>query len=446
VILSSYAHRALLACFCVVLSFGTVGCKGCSKGKADKAKAAASAKASGGPKLRVPVKLRLTEAQQKAASALAGKAKGGSFPTKVVKNRANAPLFLYLAASSDDPKIIAASLKAMASAFASADSKRGANRAGREYAKVVAAHLKSKDPAVVAAAIRASRRALAGKRPPNALVGQLVALAERDPQIGTRIEALQALRQVSHFQRRKDADSALLAALKHESPALQSTGLSLAAFRKARELRDKPAFLEQARALMKSPDPGVRGRAAVLAAYLGRYQAEVYEEVAAMLEDEHPCARSYAVTAFSRFSQPGAIHRLIKLVDDMAVDQYDTKYKSAAGKDAAVHHNHKQTTVHDRVISALTQLSSQLDAKFEPAPPGKEDAETSRKANAAAAKAWYAKNKAKLPKDEPPKKPEKSQKDDQGGKADQGKKAPKGAQAAGKAAPRQVAPPAAPQP
>ena len=96
--------RLWLIASCAVLALSLPACK--SKEKAT-AKARAVASAEKAP--RIPISLKLTAAERKKAAELTKRVRRGSFPKKLVMQRGNAKLFVYLAATETDPKVILAS-------------------------------------------------------------------------------------------------------------------------------------------------------------------------------------------------------------------------------------------------------------------------------------------------------------------------------------------------
>jgi len=419
---------------CAALVLSLPACK--SK---EKANAKARAVASAEKPARIPISLKLTAAEKKNAAALAKRVKRGNFPKKLVMQRGNAKLFIYLAATETDQQVVLASLRAMRESHRKSKSRRKPPRVGEDYALVATTYLDSENAKIQGTAIVASYPLLARRKPYRPAVDALVSIVESHPQPGARITALKALEKVQGYQKNDAILGAMLRALDQDSPALLAYALQMATRHAAKGLQRKNDFKARANRLLANRAEVVRVRAAMLAARLGQDPA-LLDRIVPLLSSKLPFARAGAALALADLGDPRAIHVIVPLVGDATVELHRISYKSLTGRRATVVAGSKRRTVHDRAIAALVRLSSATDAKFQPPASDGKDPEKALKAAAAAAKAWYAKVKSKLPKYEPPPTPQPSAaKLEAAGKAPAHRKAP-----AAPAAP--AAPPAQPRP
>jgi HEAT repeat protein len=347
----------------------------------------------------IPVNLTLDAAQKKAAKELVGSIKNGRFPNEAVRDKSKAKLFLYLAATSKKPEVVMAALQAMKMAFTSSEAYKKKEYAGKDYATVVAAHLDSKDLKIQGYALEAAPHAVSGKQPDASVVEALVKIASSHPNVPARAEAIDRLRLVRNFQQDQKIANAFLQALDSDQAYVVSKALFGLRLR-ATGLVMRNKFLGRARKLMQHTDPGVRGRAAELAGRLGAGKPPVVREVVALLADKHPFTRSAACSALAHMGDLASVHAIIKLVDDTEKNTYDIRgFQTPTGRAGWVHHDGSAwSRVQDAAIRALERLSMRTGTRFKADRVDSKDVERSLSKNARAAKAWYAKVKAKLPK------------------------------------------------
>lgn len=160
--------------------------------------ALASPAAWAGP---APVKLKKAASADAVSTgeALAGKLNNGRFPGAEERDPRNGMAFLHLAANHDDPKVVAAALRAMSYTWRSS-SRKGSKRQvmNADYIAVVRARLADADGAVRLQALRAARLPLSGKRPDKGTLDAVLAILAR-PEAANQLAALTALGNVRDF-------------------------------------------------------------------------------------------------------------------------------------------------------------------------------------------------------------------------------------------------------
>jgi HEAT repeat protein len=320
------------------------------------------------------------------AEALAASVKNRVFPYAEQNNKENAPLFLWLASNSKDENVVIASLDGMAKTWTPSP----------EYAPVVEKLLGADSQLIQAAALEAAKPPLRGQPTPQALQEKVMAMADSHPQASARLEALNALSGVKDFQQNEKIAALFLKNLDASEPYLKSLALFRIQFNNY-HLARQDEFYARARALLKDPDPGVRGRAAEVASVLVP-QAEketLGAELTQMLEDKQAYVRSASADALGRLGYKPAIPKIVALLDDKSSNTYDISYTRLSGLEGSEHHDGSAwSRVDDSMLWALSQLTFSLGPqKF---PYGKidyknVDGDVAREVRLA--KAWYAKNK-----------------------------------------------------
>jgi HEAT repeat protein len=376
-----------------VCSLLAAGCSRCSKSQSDAADAAATEAPKG-----VPIKLKLDEAGQKAAADLAAKLKNERFPNEAVRDKNHAKLFLYLAATSEKPEVIIASLDALKMSYTSSESYKQKQIADDDYGTVVAAHLDSSNLKIQGYALEAASHAVGGKAPSAAVVQALVKIASSHPNLAARSEAIDRLRLVRDFQQDPKIAEAFLKALDSDQPHLVARALFGLRLR-ATGLVMRNQFLAKGRHLLKAADPGVRGRAAELVGRLGAGNEDVVREIEALLADPHPFTRSAACAALAHLGDLGSIHKLMKLMDDTEKNTYDIRgFKLPTDREGWVHFDGSAwSEVRDAALRSLERMSMKTKVRFVADKVESADVAGSLAKNAKAARAWYAKVKTQLP-------------------------------------------------
>jgi len=375
------------------------GCR-CDRPERTQPSAQPSASASAAPESGIAIQLRLDESQQQALAELVSKRQGARFPKQAVDQRENAPLFLYLAATSADNEVLTAALHAMAVAYTSVDQHPRRVTAGPDYATVVAYHLGSANPQVMEYAIEASAHAISGKQPSRAVVDRLIELGSSHPDPAIRAEAVDRLRLVQGFWDDARIAAVLLKALHEREPYIVSRAL-FALRPRAAQLPDRERFLTQARVLLKHSDPGVRGRAAEFVGRLAAGNGELAKELQPLLKDEHPYVRSAAATGLSYLGYLPAAHWIVKLLGDKEKNGYELCcYRTPTGRSMRVPHDGSPwPQVRDAAVRALERLSIRTEQRFKADPVSRDDVDGSLAKNAKDARAWYQKMRAKIPRE-----------------------------------------------
>ena len=334
------------------------------------------------------------------------------FAADVARQKANAKLFTYLAATSDEPMVIEASLEAIQAAYSSRSSRKAVPDADLD--RTLSRHLRSERTSVARAAFHAARIPLMAEHPGDELVAELVEICAPAVPPARRYAALQALDLLRPDRRGTDVLQCFATALQAEQPHLVSVALFALA-------QSKPSF-EPARAkhgdlaprtlaLSAHPDPGVRGRALELLAGLEWLVASdvAYSSGVLALKDAHPYVRAVAAASLARLGEPRAIHHLIEQVDDLAVAEHEITGFSTmdAGPGRLKHAVPGRKRVADAVLFAIRSLSTPPSAGSAPAASsvspaplklgGRTRTVGELHENAALARSWYRQSRHRLP-------------------------------------------------
>jgi hypothetical protein len=379
------------------VSVAVAGCRSSEpqpSGQAASAQAASSADAA--PASRI--QLELDAAQKQAARQLAGKLRGGRFPGDVIRDPANAKLFLYLAATSEEPELIVAALQAMKMAYTLRAGPRALAHADDDYAAVVAAYLRSDNTKIQAQAIEAAAHSVRGPKPSRPVIDELVVIGTSHAHPGARAQAVALVQLVKDFAKDPKIAAALLQALDDKEAYVVSRALEgLRTW--AANLPTQDRFLAKARQLIAHDNSAVRGRAAELAGRLGADTQGLVEQLVPLLDEKDPFVRSSAALALGHLGHLPSAHRIVKLLSDKEDNTYVfCCYTSLAGRKTRVaHRGSTWPQVRDAAINALARLSTRTEERFMPAQVDRDDVDGSLAKNAKTAKAWYLKVKAKLP-------------------------------------------------
>jgi hypothetical protein len=343
-----------------------------------------------------PVKLSKAPSaeEKKNAAELAKKLTDRSTRSKELRNKENSRLFLILAATSKDPKIVHHALMGMHRTFG-----RGKAEIDADYLAVTAARLKAKKHEVLAPALRAARKAVRYKKTSDALFENLTAIVSAKDDPAVRFAALKA---VSKPALKKPAMAkAVLGALDADEPYVVVQALLALKHGPGEKTPQAEAFKKKITALLKHKDPGVRGEAcAALAAFVPfrdeAKAAEIGKKIMPLLEDKHPFVKSRAGTSLARIKYKPAVHAIVKQLDDKRKNTYDIrKFKTVWGRSGYLHLDGSAwSRVDDAMLYSLRSMTF-FDKKIKFT--YKVNSKTVEKDIAKAvadAKKWYKKNKS----------------------------------------------------
>lgn len=357
-----------------------------------------------------PVKLSKPAAAEvvQTADALAAKIKNGRFPGADERNAANGQAFLHLAANHPDPIVVAAALRAMSYTWR-AEPRKGGKRSvmNADFVAVVRTRLSDADGVVRQQALRAARLPLGGKAPDETVLATLLAMLGSDNP-ADQIAALGSTANVRAFIQARSTKGplkarvieAILPLLKSKEPAVVATAL----FRLNRAaypgMPQAKVLERETLRLAKHPEAAVRGEALRLATSLGGKSPDkaLLGRLMLGLKDKDPFVRATAVELLGELRQKGAVHAIIGLVEDAgsAVRKVGG-YRELDGKPGKARFRAGTGSRVDEVaLAAIEGLSQGTGAKLSCKVSGR-DRKKARAEGVAAAKAWYAKNKSKLP-------------------------------------------------
>lgn len=341
-----------------------------------------------------------------------------SFAAEDTRARANAKLFTYMAGTSEEPRVVRASLEAIQKAYSSRSSLKEAPDA--DLARVLAKHLRSGQPAIALAAFEATRIPLMTDRPRPELCALLAEMSGPAEPPARRYAALEALNLIRPDQRNPEVLAAFQAALSATEPHLVSTALYALA-------QSGPSFQvvgasqtlgPSVVALTTHADAGVRGRALALLMELQGVAEPPWIAAKArqMLDDAQPFVRAQAAAVLEQLREPSAIHALMAHVDDLGVARHVLEgWLSLDGSAGQLTHGlpgrrrvAESALFAIRSLSAAEAASSAGPADAAELPPwrpfvvtlgGPAQTDELVRQNAELAKAWYRTASALLPPD-----------------------------------------------
>jgi len=323
------------------------------------------------------------------AEALAASVKNRVFPYAEQNKKENTPLFLWLASNSKEEDVVIAALDGMAKTWTPSP----------EYTSVVEKLLDSDSQLIQAAALEAAKPPMRGKSEQPTLQEKLVKLADSHPQASARLEALNALSGVKDFHQNEKIAAVFLKNLDASEPYLKSLALFRIQFNNYRIVR-QDEFFARARALLKDPDAGVRGRAAEVASILvpDSEKETLGAELTQMLEDKQAYVRSASADALGRLVYKPAIPKMVELLDDKSRNTYDISYTRLSGLAGSEHHDGSAwSRVDDSMLWALSQLTFNMGPqKFAYGKIDYKNVDPDVAREVKLCKAWYAKNKDAL--------------------------------------------------
>jgi hypothetical protein len=253
--------------------------------------------------------------------------KNRKFSLQDVKQRPNAELFTYIAATSTEPLVLAASLDAISHAYSSRSDAKALPTPDLE--KILLKEAQSPTPEVANLAFQALRIPIMTESPRPELIVSLCELFGIFNQAPHKLAALEALNLLRPDQRPDRVLTTFRATLVAPEHYLVSTGL-LAFGESLASLGAAPAEFKNllgqtALALTGHADPGVRGRALHLLAHVeGLAPAgEVMAKSEELLADLNGYVRAEAAEALGRFAEVASIRKLVPLTRDLTSTQYE---------------------------------------------------------------------------------------------------------------------------
>ncbi|HOU89395.1 MAG TPA: hypothetical protein PLU22_00050 [Polyangiaceae bacterium] len=257
--------------------------------------------------------------------------------------------------------------------------------------------LDSEHPAVVARALAAARLPMVAGRPGEELLAAVLRLAASDQPPARRQAALQALGSLRPSQRSPAWLERFEAALRAPEPQVIATALEVLlgsprAWQERAELRAR--WVPLVTGLVGHPDPGIRGRALGLLGALDGAAARALARAA--LRDPHPFVRAVGCDVLGQTDEAAYIHDLMPLVEDRAEARYDlVGFTSLDGQPGSVPH---AVPGRRRVAeAALFAVETLADGAVRLPFGGREGADERLELSIQSARAWYARERARLP-------------------------------------------------
>lgn len=244
------------------------------------------------------------------------------------REKDNAKLFTYMAATSDDPLVIEAALSALQAAFSSRSEKKETPDADLD--RVLLRYMRSPSPRFAELAFQAARIPVMTEDPPPELISSLATIVESDAPLERRYRALETLNLLRPSLRNETARSALERVLATSEPLLISLSLfalaeSEPSLNRADQAEERARLGDRAVSLLKHPNPGVRGRALYfLTEVPGLVDTATLEGAALVaLGDQDGYVRGQAIDTVARSTNATFIPSLVPLVRDLARARYD---------------------------------------------------------------------------------------------------------------------------
>ncbi len=322
------------------------------------------------------------------------------FPVEEARRKTNAKLFTYLAATSDEPRVVEAALEAISSAYSPRSTQKEAPDADLD--RVLLEYLPSSQPKILAAALSAARIPLMGK-PSDRLLAAVAARGSEREDVVVRYSVVDVLNLVAPARRNDDVLRVFEAALAAREAHLVASGLE-ALTMSLPALSAAPAraklLAPRVLTLTQHGDPGVRGRALELLVGLEgtSEHAETFSRARAALGDSHPFVRAAGASVLARLGQRSAVHELAKLVDDKAPSQYETEAQSLLEEKPMrlVYGVPGRRHVSENALYALSVLSQ---GELAYSRGGPNDTPERWDETIVAAKAWYERVRASIPRE-----------------------------------------------
>jgi hypothetical protein len=291
------------------------------------------------------------------------------FEASEVRRPANARLFTYMLATSEDPMVIEAALEAVQLAYSSRSESKALPDADLE--KVLLEHVNSPEPRLQSAALSALRIPLMTELPSLELSRALSAELGSTSSNEKKVALLDTLNLLRPNRRPVEVTSAFEQAMMDGAPFVASTAL-LALIGSAESLArmtptDRNKLGQKVVLLTESPDPGVRGRALhLLSSVDGLLPAdELIRSAKGLLAHADGYVRAEAALALAKRKNMDLIPGLIALAPDLSAARYEIRgWKRLDGSEGViVHEIPGQTRVGEVALFALRDLAKSLALK-----------------------------------------------------------------------------------
>jgi hypothetical protein len=188
--------------------------------------------------------------------------------------------------------------------------------------QAVLASLGSNDDEILGAALSAARPLLAAKGEPS-IESRLLDLAGRLSQGPGRYALLDTLSSIGADRMGPSHIALAQASLQDKAAYVRSRSLRFLEVHSEQILeKDRPALSEAVATCLVDLDPGVRGRAAVVLASLGRAKAA---SLRALLKDPIPFVQAQACTALARTGLHEHLQEVLELTTSTAMARYDIR-------------------------------------------------------------------------------------------------------------------------
>lgn len=312
------------------------------------------------------------------------------FEDAQTRNRANAKLFMFLAGTDDDPRVVRASLEALSRAYSSRSELKEVP--DRDLATVLARALVSTDPGILHAAFQAVRIPLMAEGGAPELEQVLAELSLNSSPPVKRYLAIEALDLLPPQKRNGKILDAFASSLDASEPYVRVNALrALEHSVESIEVGQAPPWLNRVWDLSVDIQPAVRGQALSTLVAFSRYAdpQKLGQRLQLGLRDPSPYVRAVAAAALGAIGPPAAIHDLLPLVRDFESSRVELLgWSNFDGtKGSLTLHIPGRPRVSDVALFAIHQKSGgAFDLKI--LPPMAPD--TALLANAELVEKWYA--------------------------------------------------------
>jgi hypothetical protein len=347
--------------------------------------------------MRVPLSVQLSEAQLVLAKTLTDSVDAGDWVFKAPEGAdpANAPVFAYVAATSEKPEVIAAALLAMTRAEQrTKGASPGLSR--EDFEAVVSYGLSSTFPRLQGRGLAAVSETL--RRNPNSkLADAALAMLPKLSTAGGQHDLLETLSLLPDQRKRAALEKFLPLMPQLEAVVAARVFADLAAT--ARSVPAPPALISTGIEGLGHSSEFVRGRASEFLGQAGKGHPGAEQALLDLLSKEKsPFVLAVTAEALQRLRSRPAIHKIVKLLDD----DRSTRVEAPPWKtlDQKVGRQIYGGPSAKRTVSmvAFATLAGLSDGALKPAPPEPSDKDAGHDRNTKAAKAWYAKVKGDVPK------------------------------------------------